>query len=35
MIHGDSKDHPSQASEGCIVLKLIYRKKFGKAVIMK
>ena len=31
MIHGDSEKHPGQASEGCIILKLIYRKKIWQS----
>lgn len=27
MIHGDSKDHPGQASEGCIILQRQFREK--------
>ena len=31
MVHGDKKDHPGEASEGCIVLKLIYRKQIWQS----
>lgn len=32
MIHGDSRDHPGEASNGCIVMQANIRRRIAKRV---